>query len=69
MMDIAITTDFIKLDSLLKLADICSSGGEAKMLIKSEQVTLNGKICTERGKKVYQNDIVCAHGKTVKVVK
>ena len=54
---VEINTDFIKLDSLLKWADIVSSGGSAKELIKDELVQLNGELCTMRGKK-YAAEIV-----------
>ena len=68
-MDVFITTDFIKLDSLLKLADVCSSGGEAKTLIAEGLVKVNGEVCLMRGKKLYENDIIEALGKTLKVTK
>ena len=68
-MDVFITTDFIKLDSLLKLADVCSSGGEAKTLIAEGLVKVNGEVCLMRGKKLYENDVIDALGKTLKVAK
>ena len=55
---VAITTDFIKLDSLLKFAALCETGGEAKDYITSGFVRLNDEVCTLRGKKVYPGDIV-----------
>ncbi len=68
-MDVKITTEYIKLDSLLKLADVCSSGGEAKALINEGLVRVNGEVCTMRGKKLYENDEAEALGKTVRVIK
>ncbi|MBQ7625002.1 MAG: RNA-binding S4 domain-containing protein [Clostridia bacterium] len=68
-MDVFITTDFIKLDSLLKLADVCSSGGEAKTLITEGLVKVNGEVCLMRGKKLYENDTAEVSGKTLKVKK
>lgn len=58
MKDIKLTlkTDFIKLDQLLKYADIVSSGGEAKIIIKENGVKLNGTLVRERGTKVYKGD-------------
>ena len=47
----SINTEFIKLESLLKLTAVCSSGGEAKMVIQDEMISVNGEICTQRGKK------------------
>ncbi len=55
---IEITTPFIKLDSLLKLAALVGSGGEAKTLIADGAVRYNGEPCTMRGKKVYPGDRV-----------
>lgn len=56
--EIIITTEFIKLDQLLKFADIVDSGGVAKILIKEEAVKFNGEIMTMRGKKVRVGDVV-----------
>ena len=57
-MQIEITTEFIKLDQLLKLAGICYSGGDAKELILSGVVSVNEAPCTMRGKKIYPGDKV-----------
>ncbi len=56
MKTVKIETPFIKLDSLLKLADLVSSGGEAKMVIQDGLVMVNGEVCTMRGKKLYPGD-------------
>lgn len=56
--NVPIKTDFIKLDSLLKLADLVESGGTAKMIILEGRVSVNGEICTMRGKKIRPGDIV-----------
>ncbi|MFI3226805.1 MAG: RNA-binding S4 domain-containing protein [Clostridia bacterium] len=58
MNKIEITTEFIKLDSLLKFANIVSTGGEAKNIIADEMVVVNGEICTMRGKKIRKGDQV-----------
>ncbi|MDO4777998.1 MAG: RNA-binding S4 domain-containing protein [Tissierellia bacterium] len=55
---IKINTEYIKLDQLLKYAEIIQSGGEAKELISKGMVKFNGEVCTMRGKKVRTNDIV-----------
>ncbi|MCL2580325.1 MAG: RNA-binding S4 domain-containing protein [Oscillospiraceae bacterium] len=55
---IAITTPFIKLDNFLKFAGVCSTGGEAKIVIKDEQVTVGGETCIMRGKKLYPGDTI-----------
>lgn len=55
---VKITTEFIKLDALLKFASLVNSGGEAKMLIQDGQITVNGEVCTMRGKKIRSGDRV-----------
>ena len=55
---IKITTDYIKLDSFLKLAAAVSTGGHAKMVITGGEVKGNGQVCLMRGKKLYEGDTV-----------
>lgn len=57
-MKVSIDTDYIKLDSFLKLANLVMSGGEAKLLIGDGQVQVNGEIETRRGRKLYPGDQV-----------
>ena len=52
-----ITTEFIKLDALLKFANVVLSGGEAKQIIQEGEVTVNGEVCTMRGKKLRPGDV------------
>jgi|LSQX01.2.fsa_nt_gb ribosome-associated protein len=54
--EVSIKGEYIKLDSLLKYADIVDSGGIAKMIIQDEKVRVNGEICTERGRKLHVGD-------------
>ena len=56
METITITTDYIKLQDLLKLAGVVYTGGEAKVLIQEGQVQVNGEVCTMRGKKLRPGD-------------
>lgn len=58
METITLTTEFIRLDALLKVAAVASSGGEAKHLIQGGGVYLNGTPETQRGKKVRKKDLV-----------
>ena len=58
MKAVEIQDDFIKLGQLLKLADLVSSGAEAKVVITEGQVKVNGEVETRRGKKIYPQDIV-----------
>ena len=65
--DIAIRDEYIKLDSFLKYAGAVLSGGEAKELIQSGKVSVNGEVCTMRGKKCRAGDVVELDGQTVEV--
>ena len=58
MKNIKIESDFIKLDQFLKLADIAMTGGEAKVMIISEDIKVNSQVVTQRGKKLVKGDIV-----------
>ncbi len=60
--------DFIKLDQLLKATAVASSGGEAKILIYSELIRVNGVTATERGKKIRRGDIVQYEDQKIEVV-
>ncbi|MBQ4105900.1 MAG: RNA-binding S4 domain-containing protein [Clostridia bacterium] len=53
---ITIEEEFIRLDNLLKFSGIVATGGEAKVLIQSGQVLVNGEVCTMRGKKMRDGD-------------
>ena len=64
IMNISITTEFIKLESFLKLANAVESGGMAKNLIQDGYVLVNGEVCTMRGKKLRPNDTVTFEGVT-----
>ncbi|SNB47488.1 RNA-binding S4 domain-containing protein [Geobacter sp. DSM 9736] len=59
-----IDTDYIKLDSFLKMVDVASSGGEAKVLIATGAVRVNGAEEKRRGRKLYPGDRVDAAGET-----
>ena len=67
MEKILIHTEFIKLDSLLKLAGLVETGGEAKLLIQNGQVEVNGEVCTMRGTKLRAGDTVTLDGRTVAI--
>ena len=67
---VVIHTEFIKLESAMKLANIVPSGGSAKNEIQEGYVTVNGEVCTMRGKKLYPGDkfgfdgdsyLICIH--------
>jgi len=58
MREIVITTEFVKLQDLLKLADLVETGGEAKERIQAGEARVNGKPCFQRGKKIRPGDVV-----------
>ena len=62
MKTITITTEFIKLQDLLKFANLVETGGEAKERIQAGEVTVGGEVCTMRGKKIRPGDDVCFQG-------
>lgn len=64
---ISITTEFIKIEALLKLANLVGSGGEAKILIQDGQASVNGEVCTMRGKKLRPGDTVQFQGQELLV--
>ena len=59
--------DFIKLDALMKFASLVASGGEAKMAIADGLVSVNGEVCTMRGKKIHPGDTVSFCGQDLTV--
>lgn len=67
MEKIKIETEYIKLDSFLKLAVLVGSGGEAKNVIADGMVKVNGEVCTMRGKKLRAGDKVSFAGNELEV--
>lgn len=57
-MEIKINTEFIKISQAVKLANVVSSGSEAKSVISDGLVKLNGETVSQRGKKVYKGDVI-----------
>lgn len=56
--EVNITTEFIKLDQLIKYAGIAYSGAEAKDMVMNGYASVNGEVCTMRGKKIRSGDVV-----------
>ena len=54
--NIKIDSEFIKLQDLLKLSGVCSTGGMAKLAVQNGEVLVNGEVCTMRGKKLRPGD-------------
>ena len=65
---VAIETEFIKLESAMKLANIVISGGSAKVEIQEGMVCVNGEVCTMRGKKLYPGDCFAYDGDQYRIV-
>ncbi len=61
------TDEYIKLDQFLKLAEVVQSGGEAKQLIQSGGVLVNGEVEIRRGRKLRQGDVVIVEGEELVV--
>ncbi len=57
-MEVFIKEDYIKLDSALKLSNLVSTGGHAKIIIQNGEVKVNGEVCLQRGKKLRNGDKV-----------
>lgn len=55
---IKISTEFIKLDQLLKFANAAPTGGIAKEMVQDGVVCVNGSECRMRGKKIHPGDVV-----------
>ena len=68
MKTMTITTEYIKLQDLLKLANVVETGGEAKVVIQEGGVTVNGEVCTMRGRKIRPGDDVCFDGQHYAVI-
>ncbi len=68
METIEITTEYIKLQDLLKFAAAVQTGGEAKMVIQEGEVTVNGEVCAMRGRKIRPGDDVCFNGQHYTVI-
>ena len=62
-----IHTEWIRLDALLKFAALAETGGEAKIMVQEGEVSVNGEICKQRGRKIRPGDIIAVDGKEIQV--
>lgn len=69
METIKLREEFIKLGQALKAVHFVSSGVEAKEFILDGKVKVNGEVCLQRGKKLYDGDIVEFEDKSIKIEK
>lgn len=67
MRTVEIHTEFIKLDQLLKFSGLCETGAQGKIYVQQGNVKVGGEVCTVRGKKIREGDIVEAYGETLTV--
>ncbi len=58
---VTITTEYIKLDQLLKFSGLAENGADAKDMVLSEMAEVNGELCTMRGKKIRPGDKVTVY--------
>lgn len=65
---IKINGEFIKLQDLLKFSGLCMTGGHAKVAVQNGEVKVNGEVCTMRGKKIKDRDVVEYEGKELEVI-
>ncbi len=64
---IKLKDNFIRLGQALKASGLVQSGVEAKFAIQDGLVKVNGNVETQRGKKLYDGDIVEFEGDQIKV--
>ena len=69
MQEIKLRDEYIKLGQALKAAGVVDSGVTAKLVILDEKVKVNGEVEVQRGKKLYDGDVVEALRETIKIVK
>ena len=65
---VKISTEYIKLEALLKFEGLAETGGEAKERIQAGEVTVNGETCTMRGRKLRPGDKAALDGVELEVV-
>jgi len=58
MEEVAISDDMIRLGQFLKLANLVDSGADAKPVIQSGAVQVNGEVETRRGRQLHRGDVV-----------
>lgn len=68
MEEIKLRGEYIKLGQALKAVDFVDSGADAKDVVLEGLVKVNGEVCTMRGKKLVDGDIVTYDGKEIKII-
>lgn len=67
METIILKDEFIKLGQALKAAGLCESGVDAKFAVLDGLVKVNGETSFQRGKKLYDGDIIEYEGKKFRI--
>lgn len=67
MTEILIHTEYITLGQFLKLSNLISSGGEAKIFIENNKILVNGELTIQRGKKLRNNDEISVSNRLFKI--
>ena len=67
MHDVAITDDMIRLGQFLKLANLVDSGSDARRVIATGSVQVNGEVELRRGYQLHRGDVVSVGGDPVRV--
>lgn len=65
--EISIRDDTIRLGQLLKLASLVEVGGEARIVLEEERVTVNGEVETRRGRQIRPGDVVTLDAQSIRV--
>lgn len=69
MQEIKLRDEFIKLGQALKAAGLVGSGVDAKLVIQDGLVKVNGETEVQRGKKLYDGDVITYEGETIRIIK
>jgi len=69
MRDVAITGEMIRLGQFLKLADLIDAGADAKRILGSDSVLVNGELENRRGRQLARGDVVEVDSAKVRVAR
>jgi len=67
MREFAIRGDMIRLSQLLKVTGLAGTGADAKELVTTGAVTVNGEVETRRGRQLHRGDVVALGEESVRV--
>lgn len=67
MREVEINKEPVELYKILKFEGMTNSGGQAKSVIEDGLVTLNGKVETQKRKKIVSGDVITLWDDTIKI--